>query len=122
MRIYISHSKDYDFVKELYNPLRKSELDKNNEIVFPHEKSDEPFNSKDFLKNSCDLIIAGVSFQSIGVGIELGWADLFNVQILCIYKKSKKPGKSLKVLTNNFIEYANPEDMILKLSKFIKNN
>ena len=57
-----------------------------------------------------------------GRGIELGWADLAKTPILCIYEKNVKISSSLKFITNQFIEYENADDMIEKISNFIKNN
>ena len=119
MKIYISHSKDFDYKKELYLPIRKSDLYKNNRITLPHENSNESFNSKEFIKNSCDLIIAEVSIPATGVGIELGWADAFNIPILCIYKKDIKYPGSINTITKNIIDYEDSIDMINKIQKFI---
>lgn len=121
MNIYIAHSKDFDYKRELYEPIKKSNLNKIHKIIFPHEKSSEPFNSKEFIKNSCDLIIAEVSIPATCLGIELGWADAFNTPILGIYKKNIKLSSSIKVLTKNIIEYDSSKDMINKIQGFIDN-
>ncbi len=94
-------------------------MDKQHSFVLPHEKSDKPFNSKEYLKN-CDLIIAEVSKRSIGLGIELGWADSYNIPVACIYKKGFKPSNSLKAITQKFIEYTNSQELILETKKVIK--
>lgn len=118
MKIYFGHSKYFDYKKELYEPIRNGGLNEKHEIIFPHEKSELPTNSKEFLK-TCDLMIAEVSFPATGLGIELGWADAFGVPILCVYKSGKKVSNSTKLLTNNFIEYSDPEDLIEKIEEFI---
>lgn len=117
----MAHSREFDFNKELYQPLRNSILNKEHEIVLPHEESDKPFNSKEFLRDSCDLMIAEVSYPSTGLGIELGWANLYNVTILCVYKKGPKPSESLKVLTSNFLEYSDSKELISGIKDFINN-
>lgn len=122
MKIYIGHSTDYDFKNELYKPLIKSKLNKKHTLVLPHEKSSKLFNSKDFLKNKAELMIAEVSNKSLGVGIELGWANLNNVKIICIYKKDTQLSSSLKAISNNFIEYSNSIDLIEKLEKILLND
>lgn len=119
MKIYVGHAKKFDFKKELYEPLRNSSLNKNHDIVLPHEESDEPFNSKEFLK-TCDVMIAEVTHRATGLGIELGWADYLGVPIICIYKKGAKPAGSLKSITNNFIEYFDEKEMISKLENKLK--
>lgn len=114
MKIYISHSSNFDYNKELYKPLKDSKLSENNILIFPHEG--EVKNSKPIIKE-CDLVIAEVSFPSIGQGIELGWADYLNIPILCIYKETAKISSSLKLITNLFVKYSDQDDMIEKIIK-----
>ena len=118
MKIYISHSRKFDYKKEIYAVLRNSSLNKEHEIVFPHETSEEPFDSKEFLKK-CDLVIAEVSYPSVGVAIELGWANAFNVAVICIYKKGSKISDSLRLITDKFIEYRTGEELISKIKEAI---
>ena len=118
MRIYVTHSKYFDFRKELYSPLRNSSLNSLHEIVLSHEKSDELFSSKDFIP-TCDVIIAEVSLRSTGQGIELGWANAANVPIICIYKQGTKPAGSLKAVSNIFLEYEDREKMIQKIEEVL---
>lgn len=120
MKIYIGHSTSYDFKNELYKPLRESSLNKKHTIVLPHENSNELFNSKDFLAKEADLMIAEVSFPSFGLGIELGWANLNNVKIICVHKKEAKVSGSLKAVSNDFIEYSNSKELVEKLEKRLK--
>jgi len=117
VKIYFGHSKDFDFKKELYKPIRESILNNEHEILFPHE-TDEFFNSKDRIKNS-DLMIAEVTYPATGLGIELGWAEMLKTPILCVYKKGSKISGSLKVVTKDFIEYENSDDLVEKITKFI---
>lgn len=119
-KIYVTHSTSFDFKKELYEPIRSSSLDSSYEITLPHENSDEQFNSKDYMKD-CDLIIAEVSYPSTGQGIELGWANLYGKQIVCIYKIGSKPSGSLKIVSNTLIEYTSQKDMIQNLETYIEN-
>jgi hypothetical protein len=117
MKIYFGHSKGFDFKNELYGPIRESVLNSEHEIIFPHE-TDKFFNSKDRIKN-CDLMIAEVSYPAIGLGIELGWAEMLKTRVLCVYKKGYKISGSLKVVTKNFIGYESAEDLVEKLTRFI---
>ncbi|MBU1119493.1 hypothetical protein KKH43_06450 [Patescibacteria group bacterium] len=115
MKIYIGHSGEYDFKKELYEPIRLSVLNKKHGIVLPHEQSLEQFESKNFLEKECDVMIAEVSYPSTGLGIELGWADLFKCPIICIYQSGSKISNSLQVVCEKFVEYTDKDDMIKKL-------
>ena len=116
MKIYVSHSKKYDYKNELYLPLRNSELNKKNEIILPHEKSNEAFNSKQLFNEGCDLVIAEISYPSISIGIELGWANMKKINIICIHKIDVKPSLSINAICSIFISYNNPEELISRLS------
>ncbi len=118
MNIYVAHSGNYDYLKLLYYPIRNSDLNIKYNIVLPHENKGEPYNSKEYLKK-CDLMIADVSLPSTGEGIELGWADIYKTPIVCVFLKNTKISNSLKVLTDDFIEYENPDDLVLKLINFL---
>lgn len=122
MKIYIAHSKGFDFQNELYTPIKNSFLNKEHFFVFPHTESGEQFNSKEFFQKDCDLIIAEVSYSATGLGIELGWADILNVPIVCIYKKNSKPAGSLNVVTKTFFEYSDNEELVVKIAEAINNS
>jgi nucleoside 2-deoxyribosyltransferase len=114
MNIFVTHSSNYDFKNDLYIPLRKSELNNLHTIFLPHEKETDIV-TKDIIK-TCDIVIAEVSFPSTGQGIELGWANTYQIPIICIYKKDSKTSNSLNKITDTFIIYENSEDMIEKLT------
>ena len=118
MKIYLSHSANFDFKKKLYKPIKVARLGDN--FIFPHEKSmrQNPL-KKLFLSKKIDFIIAEVSYPSTGQGIELGWANIYNIPIICIYKKKSSPSKSLKTVTKKFIKYTDEKDLIKKLNKII---
>lgn len=118
MKIYISHSSEYDYINKIYNPIKNSSLSKSNTFYLPHEDKNNVIDSKDLIKNS-DLVIAEVSLPSTGQGIELGWANYSKTPIVCIYEKGSKISSSLKFITKNFIEYENSNDIIEKISGFI---
>jgi len=120
MKIYVAHSRSFDFQKELYGPIQDSSLAKEHNFIFPHSNSGEPFNSKEFFQNDCDLIIAEVSYPATGLGIELGWADMLKVPVVCIYKKDSKVSGSLKAVTDTFLEYSDSGDLIAKVAQAIQ--
>ena len=112
MKIYVSHSRHFDFKNELYDVLESSNL--KHDFIFPHKESDAPFNSKELLKNkNCGLVLAEVSYPATGQGIELGWADAYAIPVICIYKKGSEISGSLKVVCETFIEYE--KDLVEKL-------
>lgn len=114
MKIYLSHSSNYDYETELYVPLKSSKIVRSHEVLFPHDKENTNQNSKNWIEVA-DLIIAEVSRPSTGQGIELGWADAVGKQILCLYKTGAKVSESLKFIAQDFIEYSNDTDMLTKL-------
>lgn len=121
MRIYVSHSRSFDFQKDLYDPLKNANLPV--EFIFPHEKSNSQTDSKELFENhECDYVLAEVSFPSTGQGIELGWANIFNIPVICFYKKDSKPSNSLKVITDKIIEYNDMKELVVKLSNRLKLN
>lgn len=121
MKIYVAHSRSFDFHKELYEPLKNSSLAREHTFVFPHEESAEPFSSKELFQNESDLVIAEVSYPATGLGIELGWADMLKVPVVCIYKKGAQISASLKVITRTFLEYSDASDLVAKVSQAIQS-
>lgn len=120
MNIYVAHSSKLDFEDGLYSPIRNSALDQEHTFVLPHEHSDEPFNSKEYLQDHCDLVIAEVSHASTGTGIELGWADMYEVPIICIHKADSEPSSSLQVVSDSIRSYQDTEDLINILTESIE--
>ena len=88
MKIYVSHLRRGNYEEELYKSLLSSRLAEKHTFIFPHSKSQKPFNTKELFKDKrCDIVLAEISYPATGQGIELGWADMFNIPIYCIYKK-----------------------------------
>lgn len=118
MKIYVGHSREYDYVHNLYEPLLNSNIAKEHEFVFPHYNNKEA-NSKDIVEES-DLFIAEVSFASTGLGIEIGRAESKNKKILCVYDEQYKCPSSLKFVNVDVISYKNVTDLMVKLEEYIK--
>jgi hypothetical protein len=114
--IYVAHAGAMNFKEELYKPIHASELNQKLDIHLPHEKSDEPYSTVEFL-GTCDAIVAEVSFRSTGQGIELGQANMMNVPIVCIYRKGTSPAGSLKTISDILLEYEDSQDLIEKISQ-----
>ena len=117
MKIYIAHSREFDFIDELYKPIRASKLNAEYTFILPHEEKTDK-NNKVELEES-HLIIAEVSFPSTGLGIELGWASIKNIPIICISREGCKISSSLNYVTKDFVTYFDPTDMIAKISSFL---
>lgn len=119
MKIYVGHSSSIDFREKLYRPLKESNLAEH-EFVFPHEDSGEPFDSKKFLSEEADLFVAEVSEASTGLGIELGWADLFDVPVLCIHREEARPSSSLQALEADVESYSSEEELVEAVKDFVE--
>ncbi len=104
MKIYVSHSTAFDYQTELYLPIREFSKTSLHEFYLPHEKSPEPQNTKSILQHS-DLILAEVSYPSTGQGIELGWANLFEIPIIGLHKQSKLASSSLRLILRELYQY-----------------
>lgn len=118
MKIYVGHSTNFDYKNELYKPILESNLVNQNEFVFPHLNKN--FNSKEIIEQS-DLFIAEVSFPTLGLGIEIGRAEMNNKKILCIYKEGTKISSSLKYVNVDILSYENEIDLVNKISNYIEN-
>lgn len=118
MKIYLAHATRYDFKKELYEPLKNSSLVKKHDIEFLFDRKKLPESTKEIIQNS-DLILAEVSYPSLGEGIELGWANLLKKPIICFYKKGQLGSKFITMITQKIIEYKTADDMVKKLEKIL---
>jgi hypothetical protein len=120
MKILVTHSSNFDFKKELYLPLRNSELNNKHSFILPHELDTIPFTRTLMENKDVDLQIAEVSYPSTGQGIEMGWANAFNINLICIYKKGTTYSGSIKLICNTFFEYNSSEEMIIMLTPFLE--
>ena len=118
MRIYIAHSRSFDYVNNLYTPLRNDSFFNEYDLILPHE-TQRPMNSREFYSN-IDILIAECSEASTGLGIELGFAYDSNVPIYCIHQSDKKISSSISAITNNIYEYKNVEEMVEIIKEIIK--
>lgn len=121
MKVYIAHSKNMDYINELYKPIRNERFFDNYEIILPHESDENSNNTREFYKD-IDIFIAECSEVATGMGIELGWAYDDNKKIYSIYKSGKKISGSIYAITNNIYEYKNTEEMVELIKKIILSN
>jgi hypothetical protein len=120
--IYVSHSRGFDYKKELYAPLRESELNLTRRLILPHEHNTSQFPSKILFQSlRCDRLILEASHPIIGGAIETGWADIGGIPITILHKAGTKVPDSLKNLeyVQTTIEYDSPKSMISVLEECI---
>lgn len=122
MLIQFGHSKDYDYEKELYEPIKKSHILKENKIILPHDNNNSSWvDSKETLKKA-DIFFAEVSYPATGLGIELWFANIYWIKIVCFSKNWTKISWSLKYVCEDFFEYENSEDMIKQIEEKIETH
>lgn len=119
MMIYFGHSSKTEYQEDFYRPFKGSQLSEEHELVFPHD-SDEFFQSKSFLRDECDLVVAEVSRASTGLGIELGWAENFDVPVICLHREDSDPSTSLSTVSSNIENYSSVEEMVEKVERFVE--
>lgn len=119
MRIYIGHSRNYDYEKLLYQPIRHAAELAKYDIILPHETSATADNSREFYQ-SLDLVIAEVTYPATGLGIELGWAFDSQVPICCLYQSGAHVSGSLRAVTDQFYEYHDSSELIQLITKIIE--
>ncbi len=119
MKIYVSHSREFDFINKLYKPIRESILNRKHRFFLPHENAQE-INTQDIIKGS-GVVLAEVSYPSTGQGIELGWANLFEIPIICAAKEGHRISDSLKHISSKFITYSDSDDLMKQLTAFLEN-
>lgn len=119
MKIFVSHSREFDYINEMYKPLRQATFFKDQELILPHET--EHFLETKPIIQDANLILAEISFPSAGQGIELGWANDAGIPIVCFYKEGSKISHSLHAVSTVFLAYTSSEDMVQKLLGHIQN-
>ncbi len=106
MKIYIIHSREFDFESQLYAPIKACQsLMQEHEVILPHDANTAGQFSKPIIDAS-DIIFAEISFPSTGMGIELGWAHAANKTIICLCKHNKQSSSSIKYICKSIISYA----------------
>lgn len=123
MKIYLSHNKKlFDYQKGLYDPLRSSELAKMHTFIYPSHDTSEPFSTKEVFRNKgCDLVIAEVSYTDTGQGIELGWANLSGIPIVCIYQKGVEVSEELSFVSSKFMMYTDTQNLVEDITSVLRN-
>ena len=115
MNIYISHNGNYDYEKELYAPIKASDLYKTHNIFLPHEPENFDTPAKQVLPKM-DLLVAEAPFPSTGQGIELGLASFMEVPVICFYKQGSTPSGSLRFVTHKIYAYKDADDLLAQLT------
>ena len=65
-------------------------------------------------------MLAEVSYPATGQGIELGWADLLEIPIICVYKEGAKVSISVSFISKKLLMYTSKENMLEDIEGAIK--
>ena len=121
MKVYVTHSRSFDYKTKLYVPIRQSLLNKRHDFILPHEFSEEPFDSRPLiLGKSLGLVIAEVSIKSTPQGIELGWANSVDTPIAFFYEPNANPSNALRKVSDFFVEYSEDTELLSGIEKAIR--
>jgi nucleoside 2-deoxyribosyltransferase len=115
MKVIVTHASAFDFRTKLYEPLRASALSAQHDIYLPQERGKEQM-TQEMIKDA-DVVLAEVSLPSTGQGIELGWAHVSGVPIICLHERNAKVSSSLRFITDKFVEYGDANEMLQKLQE-----
>lgn len=89
------------------------------EIVLPHEEGVHHETKQEI--SSYDYMIAEVSCLSTGLGMELGYADMFDVPIIIAYKTDAEISPFVRNVAVHEIEYKNSDELLEKIKAFLDN-
>ncbi|TVQ56960.1 MAG: XRE family transcriptional regulator [Spirulina sp. DLM2.Bin59] len=70
-----------------------------------------------------DLVIAYLGIPSLGVGMELAYADIANIPIILLYEKHKTVSRFARGIPNTIAEiiFEQEEDAFFELKRFLLN-
>ncbi|MCU7667168.1 hypothetical protein [Bacillus thuringiensis] len=97
------------------NLIFKSEVLKKHQFIFGENVADE----KDWLQK-CEVMIADVSYPTIPLGIEMGWADNYKVDIICVCVKGTAISSHLTRMCKEILIYTEVVDLVEKLERLFE--
>lgn len=118
-QIYLAHSSKYDFQNELYKPIKASLLMSDYDFIFLLDTPNYLPNTKELIK-TYSLVIAEMSYPSTGAGIEIGWADAFNIPIILIHNELFNPPPYLKTMSPFILKYNKANDIPILLAPILE--
>lgn len=115
--VYVSHSKRFDFRKELYIPL--IQLRGKYNLVLPYEAS-EFFDAPALINTTDNLaVIAELSFPSLVRDSEISLAFANERRVVGIYRKGAAISRAQSIACSVLLEYETLEKIIPKIEKLI---
>jgi len=121
VRIYVSHSRSFDYQLELYEPLLHSSLATEHQLILPFLNGGGQSPDTKAVLQSVNLVVAEVTFSHTAQGIELGWADMLGKPILCYYRQGYPASANIAMITNHIYPYKDPADLIYQLEQALSS-
>jgi nucleoside 2-deoxyribosyltransferase len=90
------------------------------ELIFPHENEIIQKNSYPTLQ-SVDCVLAEVSHASLGLGIELGWAQSLWKPLYCFHTSDSRLSPSAANIATGCTPYNSKEELIQLISQFLSH-
>lgn len=118
MNIYIGNQSE-DYKKRLTDALLNSSMAKKHNFIFSENREHGQFDPKECLQ-SCEIMVADVSHPTILLGIEMGWADNYDVAIICVCSKGTAISSHLTRMSKDIIIYTDTEDLVEELEWMIE--
>lgn len=122
-----------DEVKEFYASIGKLCRKKGLTAYVPHLNGTDPKKDPDVSPSevynrdkrevrTSDLVIAYVGINSLGVGIELGWAEMMGIPIVLLHEKGEHVSRLPRGLpaVQSLIGFRNYKDALNKLHNFLE--
>jgi hypothetical protein len=111
LRVRVGHATGYDYEAQLYAVLRGLKLPTDATVSLPHAGGATGDCTKSFFAAGCDLFIAEVSAPSTGLGMELAYADMHGVPVVCVHRSDCRPSSSVKMVSQTILGYESPEEL-----------
>ena len=120
MLVHFSHSNHYNYGKYFYPKVEESELTTTHTLSFSNEDIYSPYEIRKLIAE-CDILIADISYFSIGLSMEIGYAKRNQKPIFYVYKD--KTTGPIFVKTEGAAEYAYDtfDELVYVLNAHFKN-
>lgn len=119
MRIYLSHSRNFDYQNELYKPLLDSAIAQSHQLVLPFMNGGGQSGDTKTVLQAVNMVVAEITHSNTGQGIELGWADMLGKPIVCFYRAGYTPSSSISMITHHLYPYKDPFDLVRQLESML---
>lgn len=106
--VYLAHSSKFDFKNKLYEPIKRSKIGNLYDFIYLMDNPGNLPNTKEMIQ-TCQAVIGEISYPSIGAGIEIGWADAFDIPLILIHNHSYNPPEYYKTFSSYLLKYDDPE-------------